>query len=119
MSRRTERISELLRKELSLLVANEINDPRLPALVSITQVDVSVDLHHANVYVSIMGSNEEKRSGMKMLKDASGFLHHALKPRVALRYIPDLSFQLDESIEAGDRLLRIINDLDSKQGLSQ
>ncbi len=119
MSRRTERVNELLRKELSSLVANQINDPRLPALVSITRVDVSVDLHHANVYVSIMGSNEQKRSGMKTLKDAAGFLHHALKPRLALRYIPDLSFQLDESIEASDRMLRIMNDLDSGPGPSQ
>ena len=88
-------------------------------MVSITRVDVSVDLHHANVYVSIMGSNEQKRSGMKTLKDASGFLHRTLRPRLALRYVPDLSFQLDESIEAGDRMLRIMNDLDSKSEPSQ
>ncbi|MFH1140856.1 MAG: 30S ribosome-binding factor RbfA [Chloroflexota bacterium] len=119
MNRRAERFSELLRKELSVLLATEVHDPRLPALVSITRVGVTDDLRHANVYVSIMGTGEEKQSGMKVLKDAAGFLHRALKPRLDIRYVPELSFQLDESIEAGDRTLRIMDGLDSSAEPSQ
>lgn len=119
MSRRAERVSELLRKELSMVLATEVHDPRLPALVSITRVGVSDDLRHANVYVSIMGASEEKRSGMKVLKDAAGFMHRALKPRLDIRYVPELSFHLDESIEAGNRTLRIMDSLDSSNERSQ
>ena len=119
MSRRAERVSELLRKELSLLFAAEVHDPRLPAMLSITRVGVSVDLRHASVYVSIMGTDAEKRLGLKVLKDAAGFLHRALRPRLDIRYVPELSFQLDDSIEAGDRMLRIMNELDSSNGPAQ
>ena len=111
MTRRTERVSELLREEISWLLANEIHDPRLPALVSITRVDLSIDLRHANVYVSILGSVEEKLAGMKMLKTAAGFLHRALISRLTLRAVPELAFQLDESIETGVRMQRLIGNL--------
>ncbi len=119
MSRRTERVNELIRKELSWLLAKEMNDPRLPVLVTITRVDVSSDLRHGKVYVSIMGSDEEKRSALRMLQAATGFLHHELKPRLTLRYIPVLSFQLDDSIEEGTRMLQIMDKLQSPPRSSQ
>lgn len=119
MSRRAERVSGLLRRELSMLVATEVHDPRLPALVSITRVDLTEDLRRASIYVSIMGTVEEKRSGMKVLKDAAGFMHRTLRPRLNIRYVPELSFQLDESIEANDRMQRIMGGLDSSSGKPQ
>ena len=119
MSRRTDRVNELLRKELSWLLANEINDPRLPMVVTITRVEVSVDLRHAAVSVSVMGSNEEKLSAVKLLQAAAGFLHRALKPRLDIRYVPSLSFQLDHSIEEDARMLRIMDDLHPSPGSFQ
>ena len=119
MSRRAERVSELLRRELSMLLATEVHDPRLPALVSITRVGVTDDLRRANVYVSIMGTGDEKKTAMMVLKDAAGFMHRALKPRLDMRYVPELAFQLDESIEAGDRMFRLMDGLDSSTGPSQ
>ncbi len=119
MSRRTDRLGELLREELSWLFANQMHDPRLPMLVSITRVSVSQDLRHANVFISVMGSQEEKQSALKVISAAGGFLHRELKPRLTLRYIPELSFRLDESIEAGDKTLRILNELDSPSETSQ
>jgi len=113
MSRRTERIGELLRKELSSLLANEMSDPRLPLMVSITHVDVSADLRLARVFVSIMGSNEEKHFAVKLLRGAAGFLIWELRPRLSLRYIPELSFELDQSIEEGARLLNLMDNLHS------
>ena len=118
MSRRTERVGELLREELSWLLAREMSDPRLPLLVTITRVNVSADLRQAKVFVSIMGSDEEKRSAMKVLQAAVGFLWRALKPRLTLRYVPGLSFQLDESIEEGTRMLQIMDKLDLPPGQS-
>ena len=115
MSRRTQRINELLRQELSWLLAKEMNDPRLPLLVTITHVEVAADLRYARVFVSIMGSDEEKRSVVRILQAAAGFLQRSLKPRLALRYVPGLSFRLDESIEEGARMLQTMDRLDSSR----
>ena len=111
MSRRLERVNELLRQELSQLVARELRDPRVPLLVTITRVDTSVDLQHARVYISVMGDSEEKGAAMAALQSAAGFLRRTLRPRLAMRYVPILSFHLDESIEEGDRMLRAIEEL--------
>ena len=111
MSRRTQRVNELLRTELSWLLSNAMHDPRLPLLVSITRVDASVDLRHAWVHVSVMGEDEEKKAAVKMLQAAAGFLHRELMPRVELRYVPALTFQLDESIEQGARTLQALDQL--------
>ena len=118
MSRRIERVNELVRKELSSLLATEMNDPRMPLLVSVTHVDVSVDLRQAKVYVSVMSNEEEKHSTIKLLQKASGFLHRELKSRVALRYVPVLSFHLDESIEKGLQMLQFMDSVESERSAS-
>ena len=111
MSRRLERVNELLRQEISQLVARELSDPRVPLLVTITRVDTSVDFHHARVYISVMGDSDEKRVAVATLQSAAGFLRRMLGPRLTMRYNPTLSFRLDESIEEGDRMLRAIEEL--------
>ena len=116
MSRRTDRVNELLRKELSWLMANEMNDPRLPLLVTITRVGIAGDLRHASVFVSIMGNNDEKRSAIRMLQAATGFLRRSLRPRLTLRHVPNLSFQLDETIESDERMLQIMDELQLPPG---
>ena len=111
MSIRTQRVNELLRKELSWLLANAMHDPRVPLLVSITRVDTSLDLRHATVYISIMGEAKEKQDAVRTLQAAAGFLHRELMPRVELRYVPALSFKLDDSIEEGARTLQMLDQL--------
>ena len=109
MTRRTERISELLREELSDLVARTIKDPRLAQVVSLVHVETSVDLRHAKVFVSVLGSPEEKQATMAGLDSASGFLQRELMKRLSLRHVPQLHFVLDESLEEADRLLRLMD----------
>ncbi|MBI4200406.1 MAG: 30S ribosome-binding factor RbfA [Chloroflexi bacterium] len=115
MTRRQERVNGLLRQELSSLLAKELKDPRLSLLVTITRVDASVDLRHARVFVSVLGSAEEQRSAIATLQAAAGFLHHQLKERLSLRYIPSLSFTLDQSLERGARMLQMLDALSSSQ----
>jgi ribosome-binding factor A len=79
--------------------------------VSITQVSTSPDLRHAKVFVSVMGSEEEKRDTMVGLRSATPFVRRELGSRLALRFIPELRFMLDESIEEGDRVLRLMDRL--------
>jgi ribosome-binding factor A len=116
MTRRIDRINGLLRQEISYLLARELKDPRLSGLVSITQVETSVDLRHARVFVSVLGSREEKEAALRGLTSASGFLRRELRERLSLKYIPELKFVLDESIERAAQVLRIMKGLSPKEG---
>ena len=113
MSRRMERINVLLRQEISRVVAGELRDPRLSSMVSVTRVDSSPDLRRARAYVSVFGGESEKRSTMKALQSAAGFIHKSVRGRVALKAIPSLDFALDESIERGAELLQKIDEVNA------
>lgn len=113
-TRRICRVNDVIRKEISSLLMHEIRDPRLGGLLSVTEVDTSPDLRYAKVYVSVMGSEEEKKQVEKGLAAASGYLRRGLGERLTLRYIPQLSFLRDDSIERGSRMLEIIADLAPK-----
>lgn len=110
-TRRRERVSELIREEISELIRREVRDPRLSCLISVTEVVTSADLRHAKVFVSIMGTEEDKKQVEKGLAAASGFLRKGLGERLSLRYTPELSFYRDDSIERGSRLLQLIEEV--------
>ena len=110
-TRRIERVNELIREEISELIRREVKDPRLDSFISVTEVVTSPDLRHARVFVSIMGTDEEKQQVEKGLIAAKGFLRRELGERLTLRYTPELVFQLDDSIERGSRLLQLINEV--------
>jgi ribosome-binding factor A len=105
---RQEKLGELMASDLSELIRTRVKDPRV-GFASITRVEVSGDLRHAKVLVSVMGTPEEQVETMKGLKAANGFLRHEMASRLTLRYMPDLSFKLDTSIEEGARMLGLIN----------
>jgi ribosome-binding factor A len=104
---RQEKLGELIAAELSELLRTRVKDPRV-GFASITRVEVSGDLRHAKVHVSVMGSPEERAATMKGLKNAAGFLRHELATRLVLRYMPEIVFKLDTSIEEGARILELI-----------
>ena len=110
MDRRSERINALLRDEISHVLLEDLKDPRISSLVSVTRVDVSSDLGFAKVYVSVMGVESEKRNTMKVLKSAARFVRKSLRDRVSLRALPTISFRLDDSIENDAEILRLINE---------
>ncbi|GHO67051.1 ribosome-binding factor A [Ktedonobacter sp. SOSP1-52] len=105
---RQEKLGELIAAELSDLMRTRVKDPRV-GFASITHVEVSGDLRHAKVMVSVMGTEEEQVATMQGLKNASGFLRRELAERITLRYMPDLVFKLDHSIAEGARILALIN----------
>ena len=107
---RINRISEEVRKELSDIVQNDIKDPRLPKLVSILNVNVTKDLRYAKVYISVLGSDEDKKNALSALKSAAGYIRREIGHRVQLRYTPELQFELDNSIEQGVYLTKLINE---------
>jgi ribosome-binding factor A len=104
---RQEKLGELIAAELSELLRTRVKDPRV-GFASITRVEVSGDLRHAKVFVSVMGSPEEREATMQGLKNATGFLRHELATRLVIRFMPELVFKLDKSIEEGSRILELI-----------
>ena len=116
MSRRTERVNELIRDELSDLLLREVRDPRLGGLISITHVEVSPDLMNARVYVSIMGSEGEQAVAVRTLNAAASFFHRELKHRIQMRRVPFLVFRLDKSIEEGANVLALMNQVSREEG---
>ena len=111
MSRRSERTSKLIQREISGLLEREINDPRLSRLISVTEVTLSPDLRHAKVFVSTLGSEINKEDMLAGFNKASGFLRKELASHLKFRYTPQLSFHYDDSIERGARLLKLIEEL--------
>jgi len=110
MTRRTERINDLLREELSDLLRRQVKDPRLGGLITVTEVEVSPDLRHARVFVSVLGSEEEREDAFRALEVARSFLRRELGKRLSMRRTPDLSFRRDDSLERGARLLALIDE---------
>jgi ribosome-binding factor A len=109
MSLRTARVNELLRAELSDLILREVKDPRVgEGLVTITEIRVSPDLRHATVFVSHLGSDEEREHALEGLQRAAPFLHRELVQRLRMRAVPQLVFRFDPSIERGARLSDLI-----------
>jgi ribosome-binding factor A len=110
---RQEKLGELIATELSDLLRTRVKDPRV-GFASITHVEVSGDLRHAKVFMSVMGSPEEREATMLGLKNATGFLRHELATRLVLRYMPEIIFKLDKSIEEGARILDLIHNVEQE-----
>ena len=111
MTRRTDRINGLLRQEISKLLSRELNDPRLSGVVSITQVETSTDLRRARVYVSVLGDQQEKNTVLSGINSATRFMRRELGERLTIRYVPELSFVLDESLDEAERIFNLMNRL--------
>ena len=108
---RPERVANLMKREIADILANELRDPRLGAMVSVTDVEVTSDLSFARVYVSVLASDPERDRTLDGLAHAAGFVRRALAPRLGLREVRELRFLFDDSLEKGarvDELLRRI-----------
>jgi len=110
MSERTARVDELLREEISRVLLREIKDPRV-GFVTITRVEVTADLRHANVWASVIGQPEERQQTMRALGRAMPFVRHQLGV-LRLRRVPELHLKLDDSAERGTRVLSILHELE-------
>ena len=108
--RRRRQVAELLHEEISLLIQSQVDDPRL-GFVTVTGVKVTPDLRLAQVYVSVMGSDDEVKQTLAGLKSAAGFFRHELGSTLSLRFTPELSFRLDKSLEQGLRIDQLLDSL--------
>lgn len=111
--KRSQRIQELLLEEISKLLQGGLKDPRI-GFATLTRVEVSDNLKHAKIYVSVLGSEKEKTDTLKALKSAKGFIRNTLGKNLYLKYLPELEFKKDENAEHVEKITRILNDLHSK-----
>jgi ribosome-binding factor A len=111
-----ERINHLLRQEIADLLSREVKDTTLStSLISITEVETSSDLRSAKVYFSVYGDEDTIKATEDHLRRASGFLHRNLKERLDLRHIPHLEFIFDQSLERGDRIMRLMRSIEQER----
>ena len=111
MTRRIERVNNLIRQELSELLQRKIKEPRLNNLITITEVSSTHDLRYAKIFVSHMGSKEERRETLSVLNAASNFFRREMTRHLRLRRIPELSFHWDDSIERGVHIMELMDKL--------
>jgi ribosome-binding factor A len=110
MTQRTDRIDELLRQEIGQALEREVTDPRI-GFVTVTKVETTPDLSYAKVWVSIIGTPDERKQTLTALRGAMPFVRHGLGKKLTLRRVPQLEVRLDETIERGTRVLQILNEL--------
>ncbi len=110
MKHRLERVNELIRRELGDLLTREVTFEA--ALVTVQQVDITPDLKHAHVFISIIGTEEQAKASMAKLHDKRIQLQHLLSRRVILKYTPQLHFKLDDTIVRGDRVINLLEQIE-------
>jgi ribosome-binding factor A len=106
---RVDRINEQLRQEISLLIRDEVRDPRV-GMATITEVSTSPELDHARVYVTALGSDEEKEAIVTGLRSAAPFIRGQLGRRLRMRRIPELHFEIDRNLENAQRIERLLRE---------
>lgn len=110
MTRRTQQMGEFLREEVTDIIRSELDDPRL-GFWTVTRVEVPTDMRSARVYVSVLGTDGERKETLTALRGAAGFIRGHLKPRMRTRTIPDLDFRDDRSMEHAEEIDRTLREL--------
>ncbi|HOF89937.1 MAG TPA: 30S ribosome-binding factor RbfA [Armatimonadota bacterium] len=113
-STRLQRVGRVIKEELSRIIREEIDDPRL-GLVSITGVEVTPDLRIAHVHVSVYGDEAQRKMSLGILDRASRFLRGVLGREIELRYTPELHFHLDTSLERGARIFELLHEIKTEE----
>ena len=110
---RSDRVQEALREEISTIVLNKIHDPRI-GFLTITKVELTKDLRYARIYFSVLGTEKEKKLALKGLQSAKGCIKGFLSKRINLRFMPELVFKIDNSLENAQHIYEILNKLDKE-----
>jgi ribosome-binding factor A len=110
-SRRADRVAEAIREEVATFLADGAKDPRIVGLVTVTGVDVTQDLRHAKIFVSVLGSDVERSSTLEGLQSAAAHLRSRLGRALRLRFAPELSFQSDASVARAARIETLLEQI--------
>ncbi|MCR5592544.1 MAG: 30S ribosome-binding factor RbfA [Saccharofermentans sp.] len=106
---RAQIVGDEMRKVMQDIISNEVKDPRVPLLTSVTQVKMTRDLSHATVFVSVFGNDYDKKQALDAIDGAKGFIRYEMCKRINLRLAPELHFKLDNTLEEAARMEAIID----------
>ncbi len=111
---RMTRVNDEITKELANIIRGELKDPRIGVMTSVLRVETTQDLKYCKIFISVLGNDEEKKEVMKGLKSASGYIRHLLAERINLRITPELMFRLDDSVEYGIKMSKLIEKISNE-----
>ena len=111
---RMTRVNDEITKELGNVIRGELKDPRIGVMTSVLRVETTQDLKYCKIFISVLGNDEEKKEVMKGLKSASGYIRHLLAERINLRITPELMFRLDDSVEYGIKMSKLIEQISNE-----
>ncbi len=106
---RAEIVGDEMRKVMQDIISNELKDPRVPMLTSVTQVKMTRDLSHATVFVSVFGTDHDKKEALDAIEGATGFIRFQMCKRINLRLAPELHFKLDNTLDEAMRMDALID----------
>lgn len=110
--KRSQRVSDLIREEMADIIMNKLKDPRM-GFVTVTGVNLTEDMKHAKVFVSFLKKQDEELF-LKILNTAKGFIRAELSRRVRMRFVPELSFRVDEAIDYGNKIEMLLKEIKEK-----
>ncbi|HZK23848.1 MAG TPA: 30S ribosome-binding factor RbfA [Oscillospiraceae bacterium] len=108
---RAHRVAEEIKREMSSILRDEMKDPRVSGMISVTSVEVTRDLSYAKIYLSVFGNDEEQQDTLTALDKATGFIRSIIGKRIRLRHTPELTFHLDQSIAYGAHISEVLRKL--------
>lgn len=113
--KRKSRVANLLKREISAIIQHELQDPRI-GFVTVTKADISKDLKLADIWISVLGDAKQKEDSLETLNHAHYYIQELLAPRITLRYLPQIRFHLDDSIEYNAHIDDVITKLKEQEG---
>ncbi len=112
---RIEKIQEFIKQEISKLILSELKDPRI-GFATVTRVELTADLRHAKVYVSLMGSDEQKAGSWEGLRSSLGYMRSEVGKRIRLKFTPELSLHIDETLDYSSRIQELLLKIKQEEG---
>lgn len=112
---RTDRLNSLLKEVISEVIHRDVRNPHVNQFVTVTRVDITKDLHHAKVYISVIGTEHDKIETIAALQSAAGFIAVNSSKKVVMRYFPELTFKLDDSVDKLMRIEKLLGDISTER----
>lgn len=112
---RTDRLNSLLKEVISEVIFREVKNPHVNELLTVTHVEITKDLHYAKVYVSVIGSDQQKKDTIAALQSAAGFIAVNCSKKITIRYFPTLTFKLDESVDKQLRIEMLLHQISAEK----
>lgn len=114
-TQRTDRLNSLLKEVISEVIKRDVRNPHVAELVTVTRVQITKDLHYAKVFISVIGSEQQKEETVNALQTAAGFIAVNASHKVTMRYFPELRFKLDDSVDKHMRIEKLLNEISTER----